>query len=803
MTSYSLQEQFSFMPSLPSILFKRAYRTYSIVLLAFGLALVSSVIYLIDRYTKEELAIYYTVRQQHKSQEIAKLSLLIVYDSLEPFTQKQSKLKAVADDFLYSHKALMIGEASGIASISRSCDSAFFYISRLNRLVDIMHQNAYVVTKENVSNADKVESIKRISAAESLFADVMRGFVHHITQTSIARLSLIQVVLLAGFVLLMVLLYIVMRLVLRPAMLASDQAFMELSNRKEDLKKANRVLEDIQSELKVAESKLIRNMEELLITGEAIEKERRLVKKQAQVFHDVLNDCSFAIISTDREGQVRFANRAATRLWRSKGHELEEKYFLDLILSNQFQSFESLVIALEFQSNQNFQSVKIVCKDETVLNTKISIGSYDEVHTNTERHTFFIEDITEFQSFAQQVRQLSIIAEEISESVFITNAAYDIVWCNKATVTLTGYFEQELYGKKLNLMLQGPLTAITHQANIESGLLKKVPFTQEVLYYRRDNSTYWIELGVTPFFDKDNHLEGFICIQRDINIRKEHELSIKAYNKELAKNNERLEHEVEQRVKDIRYQTQQVQDSIRYAQRIQYAILPSPKAIASKIPDSFIFFQPRDIVSGDFYWFADKYDKSILVAADCTGHGVPGAFISLICESLLNKVVHDYEIYRPAHILLKMNESLKEVLRKSDDYTMRDGMDAAICCIEHKRKKVVFSGAKSGMLCIRDNSAQYIKGAKNSIDGAKGHSFEDTVIDIGDGVMAYMGSDGYQDQFGGKDDKKFMRKRLIEYLHSISHLPLPEQQIALSTTFNDWKGHKKQTDDVLIIGFRL
>lgn len=262
-----------------------------------------------------------------------------------------------------------------------------------------------------------------------------------------------------------------------------------------------------------------------------------------------------------------------------------------------------------------------------------------------------------------------------------------------------------------------------------------------------------------------------------------------------------------------------ITQSISYAQRIQEAMLPSKVLFQEKLPDSFIYFKPRDIVSGDFYWLATDRIKSAVVqneelgdeddifiaAADCTGHGVPGAFMSMIGYNLLNEIVAR-RIYSPAKILEALNNGVKNAL-KQETTRNSDGMDITICRIRKKVGVVEFSAAMNPMYYCQNGEIHEIEGGLFSVGGDELElgmvSYPSETVKIISPTTFYIFSDGFYDQFGGSDGHKFMSKRFKDYLYSIHHLPMQEQFAALDHKFKEWMGNHEQVDDVLVIGFRL
>lgn len=243
-------------------------------------------------------------------------------------------------------------------------------------------------------------------------------------------------------------------------------------------------------------------------------------------------------------------------------------------------------------------------------------------------------------------------------------------------------------------------------------------------------------------------------------------------------------------------------DSINYAQRLQNTILPNIGAVRQIFNKSFVFYVPKAVVSGDFYWFKNVGGKKLFAAADCTGHGVPGAFMSLVGHNFLNHVTKVF--LDPAQILNNVNRLGTEVLRNNNN-GVRDGMDIALCAIDEKELTLEYCGANIPLYVVRNNELIELAPTKRSIGtfGERGETFETQKFQLEKNDMVYACSDGYADQFGEANNKKFMRKRFKEILTSLSIQEIDAQEKTLHETFNAWKGSMEQTDDLLVIGIRI
>jgi len=269
---------------------------------------------------------------------------------------------------------------------------------------------------------------------------------------------------------------------------------------------------------------------------------------------------------------------------------------------------------------------------------------------------------------------------------------------------------------------------------------------------------------------------------------------------------------------EIEQKNKEITDSISYAQRLQEAVLPDTEKLAALFPHSFVLFMPKDIVSGDFFWCASQGGRSIAAVADCTGHGVPGALMSMIGNNLLHQAVHQQQLSDPAEILSYVNKSLHELLLQHEteeaqtrrealqsETDVKDGMDIALCVFDEGRREVRFAGANRPLLIVRNNQLIELAPDRTAIGGitSAAHRFTATTGTLQPGDCLYLFSDGYADQFGGSKGKKMMSRSLKDRLVELSSLPMSEQKKNLADHFLAWKGEYQQVDDVLLIGIRV
>jgi len=306
-----------------------------------------------------------------------------------------------------------------------------------------------------------------------------------------------------------------------------------------------------------------------------------------------------------------------------------------------------------------------------------------------------------------------------------------------------------------------------------------------------------------PLSDQDNLGHALLKMRDDL---AENERFLEQKVVERTEEVVRQKEEIQNKNQELEILYKQVTDSIHYAKRIQEAILPPPALFDELLPNSFVLYKPKDIVSGDFYWLDKKGDSVYFAAVDCTGHGVPGAFMSIVGSNLLKDSVNNTDLYAPAEIMDKLNEGVASTLHVGiTEKQTKDGMDMTLCALDYKKMKLQYSAAFNPLYVIRDGQLIQHKADKFPVGAFVGEKrkFTNNVIELKKGDMVYIFSDGYADQFGGPKGKKFKYKQLAELIFNNRTLSMPEQRNILDETFNSWKGNIEQVDDVCIIGIKL
>ncbi len=257
---------------------------------------------------------------------------------------------------------------------------------------------------------------------------------------------------------------------------------------------------------------------------------------------------------------------------------------------------------------------------------------------------------------------------------------------------------------------------------------------------------------------------------------------------------------------EIAYKKQAIVDSIRYASRIQNALLPLDKTFAECFSSHFILFLPKDIIGGDFYWISNKHEKIVVAGADCTGHGVPGALMSIMGMTFLDEIVNQLGILQPDLILKDLRQRIISSLGQTGNSGEPfDGMDIALITLDYQNNKLQYAGAYNNLIVVKNKILTEIKADKMPLAYHTGSNarFTNHEIDISTNDSIYIYSDGFSDQFGWREDKKYKLSRFKELLQNVQDVPVDCQKVLLENEFNNWKGEVDQLDDILVMGMQI
>jgi len=405
----------------------------------------------------------------------------------------------------------------------------------------------------------------------------------------------------------------------------------------------------------------------------------------------------------------------------------------------------------------------------------------------------------QLEEINKELEKLSWVASKTINSVIITDADGNIEWVNEGFVRLMGITLQDFkvkYGTNLKKVSKNPATEET----INECISKKQSAIYTTKTFTEAGEVIWIQSTLTPIFDAFEKLEKLIILDTDITIIKEAE-------------------------QQIAQQSNNIRKAIQYARRIQGAAMESIDSFKDIIPNYFIFMRPKDIVSGDFYWVAKKENRVYFSAVDCTGHGVPGALMSILGISFLNEIAKNLSLTsNAADILNQLRERIIKALHQHEaESESKDGMDMALCIIDLNTKTLHFAGANNPMILVRKNilepELKEIAGNATYNEGFSMYEFLPDKMPIAiyknkapfinksfaycETDYIYMFTDGYPDQFGGKKGRKFMKANLLKLIASFHEKPMDFQKMLIDKNLRNWRGRESQVDDILILGAQL
>lgn len=384
----------------------------------------------------------------------------------------------------------------------------------------------------------------------------------------------------------------------------------------------------------------------------------------------------------------------------------------------------------------------------------------------------------------KELNKLNVAVSKSTNTIYVFNSNLELEWVNKNFLNTYGMTMEEftrINGNKLKNVSKNPEIEQLAQDCIS----KKTGVSYESFTETKESGKRWFQSMLSPIFDEKGKFQNMMVIDSDITDLKN------------------IEEEIRQKNKDIT-------DSIHYAKRIQRAVLPTQKKIEELVKESFILYQPKDILSGDLYWVGSNESKSkiIIAAIDCTGHGVPGALLTIMANDLLNTIILQKGHTNPKDIMNEMNLEIIKLLATEDEETSRDGMDMAVIEIERKGEQTLlrYAGSHNPLYYIRGGELHELEPIKFSIGSIPLEQMDNVMchnLEMKKDDTIYIFSDGYADQLSGQTGKKFMKGKFKQLLLDIHKKPLQEQKNILEETTKNWRGSTFQTDDMLVMGFRF
>ena len=553
-------------------------------------------------------------------------------------------------------------------------------------------------------------------------------------------------------------------------LLAESQAMSgELKEKQEVLRQNAEEMQATQEELKHSNIKLEEQIEEVNRT-----------QKRMQL---LLENASEVITIYEEDGTIRYISPSVETILGYTQKEMQGSNDLSNVHQDGREVYQN--IFKQLQENPD-QKVTFQFEYKTKTGEYIWLESTGtNFMSNPAIHGYILNsrDITERRRAEQEQRMRSKM-QALSENSLdlITRLENEsISYINPVIETYTGKEPQHFLNKKVkeveldSRILEGWLRVVEQVNSTNDKVSSEMNFPSEM-------GDRVMQVNAIPEYDENEVIESVLVVSHDITERKVIELEIQNKNKKIN-------------------------DSINYAKRIQNAILPNNKIISKALADSFILYKPRDVVSGDFPWFVQIKNDIFIAAVDCTGHGVPGALLSLIGYFLLNDIVRSRKISEPGKILDLLDEGVTQTLRQDqDDSATKDGMDIALCRIDTQNGEVEYAGAHRPLYMMKGGVMDEIKGNKFPIGGGiykNQTNFTSTKFQVAKGDSIYFSSDGFPDQFGGAEVRKFGPKKVREIIERVHHQPMEEAMKVFDQEWEGWRADHKQTDDVLLIGIKF
>lgn len=544
------------------------------------------------------------------------------------------------------------------------------------------------------------------------------------------------------------------------------------------------------NELKEKQEVLRQNAEEMQATQEELKRSNLMLEEQVEEVNRtqrrmqlLLENASEVITIYEEDGTIRYISPSVETILGYGQKEMQGHSDLENIHPDGREAYTNMFAQLK---ENPFDRVTIQYEYKTKEGDYIWIESAGTNQmSNPAIHGYILNsrDITERRraELEQRMRSKMQALSENSPDLIARLENEAISYINPTIESYTGkgpdrYLNQKVKEAELDAsILEGWLQIVEQVNSSNETVSTEMDFPTEM-------GKRVMQVNAIPEYDEKENIESVLVVSHDITERKAIELEIQNKNKKIN-------------------------DSINYAKRIQNAILPNTRVISKVLPDSFILYKPRDVVSGDFPWFVQTKNDIFIAAVDCTGHGVPGALLSLIGYFLLNDIVRSRKVTEPGRILDLLDEGVTQTLRQDqDDSATKDGMDIALCRINTLTGEVEYAGAHRPLYIMKDGVMDEVKGNKFPIGGGiykNQTNFTTTKLKLGKGDSIYFSSDGFPDQFGGSEVRKFGPKKVREIIEKVHHQPMSVAMEVFDQEWESWKGDHKQTDDVLLIGIKF
>ncbi len=500
----------------------------------------------------------------------------------------------------------------------------------------------------------------------------------------------------------------------------------------------------------------------------------------------IIENASDILYSCNYKGYFTFVSDSMTTQFKYPKDYLLGRHVSDVIAAEHLKEVSDFYIS---QFKAGIEETYFEFKIKLYTGESIWVGQNVKAIFETDgsnkirRFQAIARDITINKHYEENLKTLSLVAQKTNNLILIMDKDLKIIWTNNTFLSFFGYTSDFVIGKNPSDFLVGPNTNKKELENAHQSLIALKPVKTQMINYTKSGKEVWIQMNIDPVVE-GNEIK-YIAVEQDITERvKKEELILE--------------------------QTSNILQSINYSLRIQNATLPDYKHRRSIIKDSFVINEPKEIVSGDFFLIEEveigenRRKVPAFVVADCTGHGIPGAMLSLLCSSMLKQAMTNKDLSSPAQALDFARVELQKFFKTKDQFNLQDGMDAGFCLIDYESMQLIYSGANLPLWIARNGEIIEIKGDKQHVGFNEiPKPFTNHIIDIEKGDQLFLFTDGITDQIGRENGKRFMNKNLRNLILSINDLSSDEQELAIKNAFDNWMGDQPQTDDVCMMGIKI
>ncbi|RLD64428.1 MAG: histidine kinase [Bacteroidetes bacterium] len=551
--------------------------------------------------------------------------------------------------------------------------------------------------------------------------------------------------------------------------------------------------QEMAEELRENEEELRQNAEEMRVTHDELEKTNENLEKQIlevenaqKRIHSLLENASEVISIYDEDLKLKYISPSVAKIYGYSVEEMMEGKDMERLTSRGVNEIKGIFKKLLSNPNTSLSIQYTYMRKD---GEKIYIESTGRNLLHDPAISGIIinsQDITERKRAEKEERmksQMQALSENSPDMIIRLNIEGQFYYVNPIVKIFTGVDTNEVIKKSID-----EVNFNTQITNFFKETIVKIKETQHKInteiVFPTNFGDRIMQVNSIPEFNEEKELETILIVAHDITEMKNIEMEIQDKNKKIT-------------------------ESINYAKRIQGSILPDTKFIQTYLPNSFIFYKPKDVVSGDFPWFFKKNDDIYIAAVDCTGHGVPGALLSFIGYFILNNIVDHEEEYNAGQVLDKLHYGVRKTLKQDqNDANARDGMDIALCKINLEKNKLEYAGAHRPLYLLRDGELSQYKGNRKAIGGIPlgkkpELDFQNHIINFEVGDKIFFFSDGLTDQLGGPNRRKYQASRIRELVTEHSDFTMVQYSNFFARDFKKWKGDNKQIDDVLLIGIEF